>query len=170
MGHHEVGIRSWAEDDLSLLTRLLGTDEMTRHLGGPETPEQLRERHQRYLATAESDRGSMFAIIVGSGRTAAGSVGFWEHEDEDEKVWEIGWSVLPEFQGMGVATRAAGIVLEHARNESRYRYIHAYPSVDNGPSNAVCRRLGFELLGMVDFEYPPGNPVRGNNWRLDLFE
>jgi RimJ/RimL family protein N-acetyltransferase len=38
----------------------------------------------------------------------------------------------------------------------------------NEASNAICRKLGFELLGEEDFEYPPGNPIRCNDWRLDL--
>ena len=37
----------------------------------------------------------------------AGSVTLWSHDEEDgEPVTEIGWMVLPEFQGRGLATRA----------------------------------------------------------------
>ncbi|WP_424952444.1 hypothetical protein [Deinococcus sp.] len=46
-----VHLRSWCEDDLSLLTRLLGDPEMMTHLGGPETPEQIaarREEQKKY--------------------------------------------------------------------------------------------------------------------------
>jgi len=46
--------------------------------------------------------------------------------------------------------------------------MHAYPAVDNAPSNGICRSLGFELLGASDFEYPKGHPLRCNDWRLDL--
>jgi len=48
--------------------------------------------------------------------------------------------------------------------------VHAFPSVDNPPSNAICRKLGFELLEAIDFEYPPGSGgvLRCNDWRLDL--
>ena len=34
--------------------------------------------------------------------------------------------------------------------------------------DAICRKLGFTLLGPVDFEYPPGHPMRCNDWRLEL--
>jgi RimJ/RimL family protein N-acetyltransferase len=44
----------------------------------------------------------------------------------------------------------------------------AYPGVDNAASNAICRKLGFTLLGAEDFEYPPGHLMRCNDWRLDL--
>jgi RimJ/RimL family protein N-acetyltransferase len=46
--------------------------------------------------------------------------------------------------------------------------LYAYPSVDNAPSNAVCRKLGFTHLGVTDYEYPKGNVLRCNDWRLDF--
>jgi RimJ/RimL family protein N-acetyltransferase len=47
------------------------------------------------------------------------------------------------------------------------RPIHAFPSVANAASNAVCRKTGFQLLGEVDLEYPRGQPMRCNDWRLE---
>lgn len=48
--------------------------------------------------------------------------------------------------------------------------LHAFPSVQNAPSNALCHRLGFTLRGACDFEYPAGSGavMRSNDWRLDL--
>jgi RimJ/RimL family protein N-acetyltransferase len=61
-------------------------------------------------------------------------------------------------------------VIERARLENRYRFLHAFPAVDNAPSNAICRKLGFALLEAHEFEYPPGQVMVCNDWRLDLFE
>jgi len=47
--------------------------------------------------------------------------------------------------------------------------VHACPSIDNSPSNAICRRLGFELMGDYEFEYPKGHFMRCNDWRFALF-
>jgi RimJ/RimL family protein N-acetyltransferase len=44
-----------------------------------------------------------------------------------------------------------------------------YPKVENTPSNAICRKLGFELLGEVDFPARRAGVVRCNDWRFDLF-
>ena len=55
-----------------------------------------------------------------------------------------------------------------ARHDGRHRFVHAFPAVDNAASNAICRKLGFELLGATEFEYPPGRPMVCNDWRLDL--
>ena len=162
----EVGIRPWSEGDLALLERLMGDPAMMEHLGGPETPENIRERHQRYWQGASE--GGMFVIVVGSGRAAAGSIGYWEKAWRGQPVWETGWAVLPEFQGQGLATRATAAVVAAARAEGKYRFLHAFPSVDNGPSNAICRQAGFTLQEAVDFEYPPGHFMRCNDWSLDL--
>ena len=44
-----IHLEPWAEDDLPLLQALLGDPAMMEHLGGPETPEKIVERHGRYL-------------------------------------------------------------------------------------------------------------------------
>ncbi|WP_440086780.1 hypothetical protein [Streptosporangium sp. LJ11] len=64
--------------------------------------------------------------------------------------------------------RRAGKLARPAAHKHRHRYLHAYPSVDHPASNAICRKLGFFLLGERDFEYPPGTTMRCNDWRLDL--
>lgn len=162
-----VDIRPWLDTDFSLLERLLGDPAMMVFLGGPESADKLRERHQRYLRL-DGSADSVFTIVVGTEREAVGWVGYWESEWQGQTVWETGWHVLREFQGRGIATAATARALEHARRKRKHRYVHALPSVENSASNAVCRKLGFELLGEVDIEYPPGRPMRANDWRFDL--
>lgn len=111
----------------------------------------------------------MFVIVIGPERAAAGSIGYWQKEWQGKYVWETGFSVLPEYQGQGIATRAITKIVEQTRGERKHRFLDAFPSVDNAPSNAICRKAGFTLQGQVDFEYPPGHPIRCNDWCLDLF-
>ncbi|NBE56364.1 GNAT family N-acetyltransferase [Streptomyces boluensis] len=177
-------LKSWSEDDFWLLVRQ-NSPEMTRHLGGPETEEKLRDRHRRYLRPGQRDR--MFRIVVdgegsdGEGSAGAvssvgsagrdetaGSIGYWEQSWRGGTVWETGWAVLPEFQGRGIAVAAARLVCERAHAEHRHRYVHAFPSVANASSNSLCGRAGFELLGDADMEYPKGHWSRHNDWQFDL--
>ena len=110
----------------------------------------------------------MFKIVDAETGEALGSVGFWEREWQGQQVYETGWGVLPEFQGCGIASRATALVIELARQEGKHDFLHAYPSAENGASNAICRKLAFTLLGEHEFEYPPGNRMRCNDWRLEL--
>ncbi|MFJ5259482.1 GNAT family N-acetyltransferase [Streptomyces sp. NPDC088387] len=160
----KVRLEIWAEDDLWLLRRL-NSPEMTEHLGGPESEEQVVGRHRRYV---EPQVGCMYRVVLADGGETVGSIGFWQRDWRGGSVWETGWGVLPEFQGRGLAAAAARAVVEAARTAGHHRYLHAFPSVDHPASNAVCRRAGFALLGEVDFEYPKGNPIRCNDWRVDL--
>jgi RimJ/RimL family protein N-acetyltransferase len=160
-----VRIEPWGEGDHQLLEKLMGDPEMTAHLGGPESPEKIAERQGRY---ERSDSG-MFKIVDEATGEAVGSVGYWERTWRGEQVLEIGWSVVPAFQGRGIAGLATAQAIAMARSERKHRFLHAFPSVDNPPSNAICRKLGFTLMEECEVEYPPGSFMQCNDWCLDLF-
>ena len=159
-------VEPWGAGNLALLEQLLGDPAMMRYLGGPESPEKIAERQRRY----EQADSKQFRIVDEETGAGVGWVGYWERERRDEPVYEIGWSVLPAFQGRGIAGAATRAALEIARSEGERRYVHAYPSVDNGPSNGLCRKVGFTLLGEHEFEWPKGSGklMRCNDWRFDL--
>src|SRR6266571_9103338 len=143
-----VFLRLYSENDCGLLEKLLGDPKMTMHLGGPESAEKLSERHRKFTAMSKDpSAGCVFVITVGDERTPAGTVGFWEREWKGEEAWETGYSVLPEFQGQGIATTATRLIVERVSGFGKYRYLYAFPSLDNPASNAICRKSGFALLG-----------------------
>ena len=156
-----VELHAWGAGDLPLLHALLGDPAMTEHLGGPEAPEAIDARHQRYL-----DYPACLKITADG--ADAGWIGYWEREWQGEQIYEIGWSVLPAFQGRGVASAATRLALERARASDGPRAVHAFPTPDNPASNAICRKAGFTLAGPVDFEFPPGRPMRCNDWYAGL--
>jgi RimJ/RimL family protein N-acetyltransferase len=154
-------IERWTDADRPLLARLVGDAAMMAHTGGAESPEKVDERQAKYVADPLQFR------IVCDGE-AVGWVGYWDHVWRGEDVYEIGWSVVPEYQGRGLASRATAAVLEHAREAGVRRFVHAFPAVANAPSNALCRKLGFELLGTVELPFPAGQTTPCNDWRVDL--
>ena len=162
--HVSVRIEPWGDGDLPLLERLLADPAMMAHLGGPERSERIAKRQAEYRLPGSRQ----YRIVDPDSGGGAGWVGYWHREWQGSRVFEVGWSVAPEFQGRGLARAGAARVIAIARAEREPRFMHAYPSVDNGPSNAICRGLGFRLAGAVDLEYPPGTLMRCNDWRLDL--
>lgn len=166
-----VEIRPYSEADKRILKSTLGDSNETTHLGGPENEEKLQNRHKKYLALSKKPQtGCMFVITTGSQKTPAGTVGYWERDWDEHKVWEIGWSVLPEYQRQGVATAATRLLIKYLTGLRSHRYIFSFPSVNNHPSNAICKNLGFTLIGGRDFEYPPGNILHCNIWKLHLLQ
>jgi RimJ/RimL family protein N-acetyltransferase len=156
-----VRLEPWTDDDLPLLQALVGDPAMMEHLGGPEAPDKIVERQARYVGNPTA-----FKITVDG--VSAGWVGYWEHEREGELVYEIGWSVLPAFQGRGVAYEGTVLALQHARESDGPRVVHAFPVPENGPSNAICRKCGFTFVGEVQFEFPKGSWAPTNDWMLRL--
>ncbi len=159
-----IELKRYSESDLPFLRRN-NAPEMTVFLGGPESEEKLLDRHQRYV---KLEAGKEYMYVIWLDGQAVGSIGYWEKEWNGDMVWEAGWGVLPEFQGRGIALAALLALVNMAREEGKYRFMHAYPKVINEASNALCRKAGFELMGECDFEYPKGVPIRCNDWRLDL--
>lgn len=159
-------IRPWSADDRDLL-QAANTPEMTAHLNGPETEEELDERHARYLRLQTAGEARMFVIVDEAGERL-GSIGFWPVDWHGGPALETGWFVLPAAQGRGVATRALALLIEAARRgRSGRRNLMACPGVDNAASNGVCRRAGFTLIGTVTESFR-GADLTVNEWVLDL--
>jgi len=161
----QVSLEPWSECGLDLL-RKTNTPEMTEHLGGPETEEQLVARHRRYLDPEAN--GDMFRVVLLPEGEVVGSTGFWDHEWHGEPAYETGYGILPEFQGRGLAVAATVAVVGNAKADGRHRFLHAFPSIHHVASNAVCRKAGFVLVEECEFEYPKGHFIRSNVWQMDL--
>jgi RimJ/RimL family protein N-acetyltransferase len=162
-----VRIEPWQERDLDLL-RQINVPEMKRHLGGPENEEKVLARHRKYVDFAGTGAGCMFRVVALPEGEAVGSIGYWERDWRGATVYELGWAVLPAYQGRGLATAALTAAVAEARARRSHRHAYAFPSVANAASNAVCRKAGFTLLGETEFEFPPGQLMRSHEWRLDL--
>ena len=161
----EVQLRPWSAEDLPVLERN-NTPEMTVHLGGPETPEKVRDRHERYQRHWQEGIAWMFTARVDD--EPVGLVGYWNRTHEGREVYECAYGILPEFQGRGLAAAALEACLAYAATHGSRDDVYAYPNVTNGPSNALCHRVGFVLEGEQDFEYPKAHPSRANAWRYAL--
>ncbi|WP_018656315.1 GNAT family N-acetyltransferase [Actinomadura flavalba] len=160
-----VRLEPWTTDGINVL-HALNTPDARRHLGGVETPDRLLERHRRYLDLAGTAPGMMYRVHAGD--DAVGLIGFWEREWRDALVYETGWAVVAEHHGRGIASAAGRLLVDRARADGRHRHLHAFSSVDNAASNALCGRLGFTLLGATELDFPPGTRGLWNDWRLDL--
>jgi RimJ/RimL family protein N-acetyltransferase len=157
-----VQLVRYADGDFSLTEALETDPAVMRELGGPTDRSRLPEVHRRRV-----DDPWWFKIVPDPGGPAAGEIGVWPHEMDGATIHETGWSVLPAFQGRGIATSALRLLIERLRADPAIESIHAFPSVTNSPSNALCRRFEFALLGEREFVYRD-HTLRGNHWMLVL--
>jgi RimJ/RimL family protein N-acetyltransferase len=152
------------EDDV-WLTVALETDPLVMmELGGPQTEAYARDVHRRRLEGLKTGNW-WFKLIPQQGAEPVGTIMLWPSEWAGEPISEAGWMVLPEHQGKGFASAALRLLIELARADGRWGDIHAFPGATNGPSNALCRSAGFELLEVVEVDYS-GRTLTCNHWVL----
>ena len=164
MGAMTIELRPWREGDLAVLERA-NTPEMTAHLGGPETDEQVRERHARYLRLNAAGEARMMRIDVDG--IPAGAIGYWQTDYEGLPAFETGWSVEPGWQGRGVAREALRQMTRLVAADGGRSLLVAYPGIDNPASNALCRSTGFEPRGSGTIPWR-GGELTYNTWVLDV--
>jgi RimJ/RimL family protein N-acetyltransferase len=109
-------------------------------------------------------------VLAGTGRLLAlaaldaetGDVlggGTLHHLDAERAIVEIGYFVLPQARGRGVATTIARLLAEHAFSLGILR-VAAYVNVGNVASERVLERAGFTREGVVrSLPVPDGRRV-----------
>lgn len=157
--------------DLDAYVAMRCDPAMTVDLSGPQPVEEMPAKVARDVEAMAADRDWVWMVEVDGdagadgtrGPRVAGSVALWAHEEGGETISEIGWMVLTAFQGRGLARAAVRAVLDLAREDGRWGPVHAYPRVSNAASNALCRSLGFALVGTEEFDYR-GVTAASHHW------
>ena len=154
--------------DVDAYVRMRCDPVMMAELGGPLPREGIEDKVARDVRTAAagSDWIKMIVPDEAAPEVVAGNVVLWSHDEDGEPVSEIGWMVLPEFQGRGLGKRAVRMLLELARDDGRWGLVHAFPATSNAPSNGICRSLGFRFVGERDVTFA-GRVLRSGHWVIN---
>ncbi|WP_345631084.1 GNAT family N-acetyltransferase [Rugosimonospora acidiphila] len=154
--------------DLDAYVRMRCDPVMMAELGGPLPREGMEAKVERDVRSAARD-DEWIKMVVPDGAepsAVAGTVTLFTHELDGEPASEVGWMVLPEFQGRGLGKRAARTLLERACEDGRWGVVHAFPGASNAASNGICRSLGFTFAGEKDVTFA-GRILRANHWSID---
>ncbi len=76
-----------------------------------------------------------------------GSIGFKGPPDE-QGIVEIGYSVLQEFQGQGLATEMVAAIVKWAEHQPQVKRIEAETNIDNKASIRVLEKNNFIYVGV----------------------
>ena len=101
-----------------------------------------------------------FKLIDRASGAVIGKCGF-KGPPDDERVVEIAYGILPEFQGMGYATEAAEALTKYAFGSEHVRLVRAHTLPEKNASARVLTKCGFEFVGQhID-------PEDGLVWRWE---
>jgi RimJ/RimL family protein N-acetyltransferase len=164
-----VRLRDVELGDVDAYVRMRCDPVMMAELGGPLPREGIEEKVARDVRSAAEGADWIKMIVPDEAApgVVAGNVVLWSHDEDDgPPISEIGWMVLPEFQGRGLGKRAVRMLLELAGEDRRWGLVHAFPATTNAASNGICRSLGFQLTGERDVTFA-GRVLRSNCWVID---
>ncbi len=142
----------------------MGDAAAMRYLGGPQ-PRPVAWGRLAMTAGSWSLQGfGMFSVLLGDGGPWIGRVG--PLRPEGWPVTEIGWGLLPAFQGRGYALEAARAAAWFAFEALGWTEIGHVIDPDNAASIAVARALGSRRRGPTRLPEPHAD-ARVELWGQD---
>jgi len=152
-------IRDWTLDDATVALDILSRVEVMKWLGdGPPNLcvdlDDARSRIERWRGLDEPPLGFWAVEVADDGPLNGRVIGsvLLVHLPNGDGAVEIGWHLHPDAWGQGYASEAARAVLARGF-AGGLEEINAVTHLTNGPSQAVCRRIGMEHRGVVDLWY-----------------
>lgn len=146
--------------DFPGFVELMSTEE-SRFIGGPLTPEVAWRGVATITGAWVIEGFSMFSVIERESGKWIGRVGPWR-----PLGWpgnEVGWGLLNSAHGKGYATEAAIASINFAFDVLGWDDVVHCIAPDNGPSQAVARRLGSTNRG------PTRMPAPMDQYEVDLW-
>jgi RimJ/RimL family protein N-acetyltransferase len=159
-------LRPFREDDLGDYTAMMQTPEVRASLHLPDDygREQAWQGIVSWLGQWQlRGTGQWAAEEKASGRLI-GRVGSHWPERADWPGIEIGWSLHPDHWGKGYATEGGRATIEHVFAHHDVDAVFSVILPENTASQAVARRLGFELAETRVISHFPSAPH--GIWRL----
>ena len=102
--------------------------------------------------------------IFGEHDEFCGLAEMYGYRDEYHKI-SVGYRLLKECWGKGIATEALGRMIEYLCHETDIEIITASTMVENQASANVLRKNGFELVvSSVDEDWGYQEPVPTDKW------
>lgn len=144
--------RQWQRKDFPIFKEYFADAMLARFVGGTKTPEESWRLMASYIGHYELLGFSYLALQEKSSQQLIGTVGLWNSEPWPEP--ELGYWLLPGFQGKGFAFEAGLAVKEFALHHLKLNSLVSYIDADNGSSISLAQKLGAKFdatIQLLDF-------------------
>lgn len=161
-------LRRLTLDDADLMLAVWNDPDFMRNVGdrGIRTQEQAREAMQEGVLRLYADYGyGPFVVSLKSDGTQVGICGLFKRKNLEHP--DIGFALLPEFCGRGIAEEAAFAVRDHARDDLALDALTAIVSPGNSRSIALIEKLGMSFDSMITM---PGDEEAIRLYRMTFNE
>lgn len=137
-------LRRYRPEDADDLYRCLGKDPAMYQYSGWNpyaTPEMARETVRRFIDSYDEERSYSWVMDVDD--VIVGTIGAYDYKDGSI---EVGFSVVPGWQGRGFATEALKRVLRYLTDNESIPCVTAWCASENIGSKRVLEKAGMKLV------------------------
>ena len=145
-----LGLRHVTVDDAAFMLALLNDPGFLENIGDKEvrTLDAAREHISNGPIKSYQENGyGMYLVVRKEDGAEMGLAGLVNREGLDGV--DLGYAFLPDYTGKGYALEAAESVVEDARGRLQLDELLAIVTLENGPSNRLLEKLGFQFDRMI---------------------
>jgi ribosomal-protein-alanine N-acetyltransferase len=137
-------LRRVSQNDLAEIMELRGNPETMKYIPRPlvKTEEEALAHFKMIEDKIESNLGINWAITLKGNPKLIGIIGHYKIQPENHRC-EIGYMILPQFNGQGIVTEAIKVVLEYGFEDLQMHSIEAVIDPENIASERVLQKNGF---------------------------
>lgn len=143
----------WQKSDWQSALKLWADPQVTHYISsGGMNEAAIRQRLQTEISNQEQFQVQYWPIFTRTDDRFAGCCGLRPYGDTPDN-YELGFHLLPEFWGQGLAQEAALAVIDYAFSTIGATALYTGHHPDNTASAKLLAKLGFKARG-TEF-YPP---------------
>lgn len=143
-------LRHWVPNDWVRFKPLLIDPRVIQYVPQRDwTDEKIQSRICEYTQQSETRGWTLWPVIL---RSKSEFIGFCGFGEEDNSEVGMGWRLLPEYWGQGLATEAAAATLQHGFSTWGFSHVVAYVQEPNVASIRVMEKIGMLCDGVCDYE------------------
>lgn len=142
-------IRRAKLEDAPFIYDLLNSDSWIKYIGDKEITSQnkAKEYIQETLIQGYDKNGYGLSIIILNNGTSIGVCGFLKREYLEDA--DLGFALLPDFEGMGYAFEATNAMMNYGESELNFKRVSAICMETNQKSLRLLSKLGFKKTDTI---------------------
>ena len=146
-----IGFSKWSGNDMGLARQLWGDPQVTQYIcaSGRFTANDIANRLETEILNDTRYHVQYWPFFELATYDFIGCCGLRPHE---EKAYEIGFHLRPDFWGQGYAKEAAAAVIDYAFTVLNAEKLFAGHNPNNASSQKLLNRLGFIYIGDAFYE------------------
>lgn len=158
-------LREFTEGDTDFICRLLNSPGWLKNIGsrGIENEDNAREYINSKLRKAYTELGFGFYLIeLKQSGESVGMCGLVKREGLDDV--DVGFALLPEYEGYGYAYEAASATVEYAANTLLITTLSAITIPTNKSSIKLLEKIGLKFSKMIKIPNDPAELMLFTNY------